>query len=240
MLIVFPHIERTAGSTIHAWFYHQQCSNFFYIIHVGGGETIDHIYNSKEKGTVDSHGYIGGHFTIQDFITSELNKTNHNRYIFSVCRHPIDRFVSMYKLWRRSPDWMPGIRDEPNKKLDSFYHEIRENFFKNRTCRYLSQDGTFKSVLHETKVNKIEFIGLTSRLDLIANKLFGDMVPFLPDFHPQPALMTNAGANISENELVELGLNSELKDLILYDNYEDNLLHEYIIDRGALWECNID
>lgn len=230
-LIVFPHTERTGGGSIHKLFDCVNKKNWFYVVDPTSGPNLNQVSNSCENGC---SGYLGGHFTLDNFENSLCAKRCKNKYIFSVCRDPVERFTSIYKLWKRDPEWLPQISKLDRLSADSLY-DLYQGSFSNRTCKQFSQLGTFESVINMIG-KKISFIGTTDRLDLVVKKLMTDFAGYWPNSFAFDQKV-NAGAVVVNSELENLGFfRSELIERITNDNMEDELLFRYILKQGGI--CN--
>ena len=229
-VIVFPHVDRTGGSSIHAWFYPLEKLGC-YAIHTGDVKTIDSL-EAKIVGYADT-AYIGGHFTLSNYLDSNLSKKFAFTYIFGVVRPTLDRFISMYKLWKRSPEWMSGLNEKNTNSLDSLYQTLQEHYFNNRLCRTYSSGGTFDSVM-ESILTNFSFVGSTQRLDLVAQRLKNDWPELAENITFNTDLRINVGSNVTDDELRGLGLDDGFVDMLIANNLEDQKLIDLVAREGGL------
>lgn len=227
IIIVFPHVERTGGSTIHAWFYYLNEIKQYHI-HPGGLSLNALLTDSSGDLT-----YLGGHFKMNCFYNSAISSTQQNPYFFGVVRPTIDRLLSMYKLWVRSPEWLPGIEALDTLNLRSFYKKIRLHFFQNDLCKAYSTAGNFLSVLDSFK-NNLQFLGHCDHLDLVMSRLIIDFPSESNSIKKSSGLVLNKGALIEDVRFHALGLDDDFIQMVLQDNAEDEKLVNHVVNSGFL------
>ena len=226
--IVFPHVERTGGSTIHYWFYFlNQTGNHY--IDTGGVKLKDLVVQHTESQTA----YLGGHFKLTDFEKSQFYKLSNSPYIFGIVRPTVERFVSMYRLWLRSPEWLGAVTKEDASSLMKFYLKIQKAHFSNNLCKAYSSRGDYDAVMEGIGRN-LRFIGYTNRLDLVIERFRIDQPLIYPLIKSLENTKVNQGAFVSEDQIIALGLDKNLIDLINADNAEDNLLIKHISENNYI------
>jgi hypothetical protein len=136
MHVIFTHIEKTAGSSIHEGVYGIIGPERMYIVKhdQDGADSLFHI-----KHTLS---YVGGHIRF-----SEAFELFGDSVYIAAIRNPVERILSNYFF-----DIRAGLLDRhpyhetPQQEFGRYYElSVRAAGKLNRQCRYFSDDGTATS-----------------------------------------------------------------------------------------------
>jgi hypothetical protein len=208
--IIFTHIERTAGSTIHAGFRAVSNENW----HVVDGAP------ALKRLRICGPSYIGGHFSLDDVerlagvdIGASVN--------FATVRQPVERIVSLYAYIRTERSRNPRIWDALNGgSLTEFLDvtmELNPDFIRNAQCARFGSSRTFEDA-KAVIAAQYRAVGTVDRLD----DLVKDVAEAAGWKEPQmPAVPLNAAGF---DDHISSGLRSRIEEL----TSEDTQLFQFL------------
>jgi hypothetical protein len=152
-VIFFCHIERTAGTAVHANF-----ARMFGgpdVVRSGGFEAgrpffvVSGPHELPAVGEIarelpDRHFYLGGHIGLHHLPLAGI-EIEDSDLVFTVVRDPIERAVSLYFLAKRSAEWFTEAQNEAAARgFEYFYSFHRDTgiYFWNDHCRLIGNAGT--------------------------------------------------------------------------------------------------
>lgn len=231
-MIIFTHIPRTAGSSIHASFQRYFPNRWF----VGDGVGVLPEFSKSISAISDRHLYIGGHFGLLDLEHHGISVKNPD-LIFSIVRGTVERAVSLYFLVKKRPENFPSTYTAAaDKGFDYFYRFSRDNgyYFRNDSCRYLSGTENYESTI-EFMEDKIDIVGSVPRIKKFEDALSNGLRRIVPNFsmiseRHNAALSDEANkAGHTSLDVLRDTVTSKLAEKIVSDNEDDEKLYEYII-----------
>ena len=226
-MIVFVHVERTAGSSIHAWFspYNNPVLEGRYFV----VSNFDQRQMAAAKNC-PAPSYLGGHFSISDLSKVGI-EDQQIAVLFASTRDPVERAVSLYMLMRRSPDWLPLLAPHVEDRDFGYFYDFcldHRYYFPNDQCRRIGGAASFVETRRVIR-NRYTFVGASDRIDLIGDALSRLLVDKLPGFKP-----TDVWLNAAPRQLDDCTISPALRMKIEENNSEDILLHKFIIDEGGI------
>ncbi|WP_036285798.1 sulfotransferase family 2 domain-containing protein [Methylocystis sp. ATCC 49242] len=229
-LIVFNHIPRTSGSSIHASFDEALKSRNFFVFNgsLEDEQKFAAAFNDRGAGVF----YTGGHIGFQRL--QKLGLLNDENLLFSIVRDPVERMLSLYYLMRRSPDWQPHIAAHVGDRDFAYYYDFcREKGFHtgNAQCRAIAGVESFEAA-RERVSQHYSLVGCLSHVAMTYNALEVIVRNFLPEFRYLGPM----------NEAPRDGqtISSGLAERIRQDSSEDCLLVDFIErDCGGLFSRSL-
>lgn len=231
-MIVFVHVPRTAGSTIHSWFYPPT-------VPVLGDRfvVVDSADGLAERCAAfagdDRPSYVGGHFSYLD--AQEAGLLARPKLLFSTTRDPVERAASFFMLMKRSPDWLPRLSSRIGEHGFAYFYELcveQGLSFPNGLCRQIANADSFAQTAAFIAAN-YTFVGSSNRMDEVRRALTDRVRPIAPDFQPQPARRNAAMHGVDPQDIVGPAMAERLREA----NYEDWQLHRWIEANGIVWGC---
>jgi hypothetical protein len=222
-MIIFIHVERTAGSSIHSWFAPGEVpilEGRYFVISAFMPDVM------KAAALAPRPSYLAGHFALTDLEECGITPAD-IRLLFSMTRDPVERAASLYALMRRSPDWLPHIAPFVGDRDMAYFYDFcreREFYFPNDQCRRISGTPSFEAAKEAIR-SRYTFVGSSDRTDLAAAALRSRLAGTLPGFRAAPVRI---------NDAVRQEMPAGLADRIAEDNSEDGLLHRFVTDRGGI------
>lgn len=230
-MIVFVHIHRTAGSSIHASF-----ADHFpdrWLVASGNGD-LEH-FAQVVAASDDRNFYIGGHVGLHDLAEWGISVAPSD-IRFSVLRDPLERAASLFCLLRRSPDWFPHITPHvENKDFPYFYEFCRDHgyHFLNDSCRLLSNSQNYENA-EKAIVETMDIVGFTTQMPLFEKALAELLSPVLPHFHileEKQNVALQAGITSSVRDVrssVEEIIGKAFIERVMVDNESDARLVNFV------------
>lgn len=232
-MIVFLHLERTAGSTVHSWFYPGVRPDFrgcyFVVSDDTALATVKEELHSRHRPLF----YLGGHFSLAAIDHFDL-AADPETLLFSMTRDPAERALSLYALVRRSPNWVPQISLAVLERGFEYFYEYcrdRDWFFSNahciRICGTPSAEQAFAVVS-----SRFTLLGASEAFDLVAERLKVAVSEWVPNFKPS-VMRLNAALDLPTNYEVRNAMSTSLREKIYEENSEDLALHLGVIREGG-------
>jgi hypothetical protein len=214
-MIVFVHIERTAGTSLHNAF----------IPHFPGRHSI--ISNERNLARVPRDAaYLGGHFSLAVLESHGFAKPED--FLFSIVRNPVDRMVSLYHLMLRSPDWLSDLhRKVGGRGIDYFLDLCLEHgtYTANQQCRRIAGRPDFFAA-RDAIQSRYDLLGCLANVSAFVDALSDRMRPSIPAFEYTGSCRNHAPKVESPNP--------SLVRRIEKDCSEDMALNEYVERAGVI------
>ena len=225
-MIICVHVERTAGSSIHASFYQHFLRNWFIPSHLTELDGICRsIAKSKRKNV-----YLGGHFGFRDL--EERGLTSRSKILFSVVREPVARLASLYNLMQRNPDWLPSLHEiVRDGTFEQFFDACLELDLHvgNIQCQRIGGATTFEAT-RDTIMEHYDILGCMEHMERFVPALEERVREFAPAFYYIPGVASNSANKVHG------GISQALADRIRADSHEDVKLFEWVRDDlQGLW-----
>lgn len=227
ILVLFLHIERTGGSTVNGWFgntesFFKDKKNYFEI--GAGPEKIPNL-SFQDKYPIY---YISGHLSLTRAKAIIPFSIFEKIFIVTVVREPVQRVISGYRLWLRSPDWFPDLTHVPQNFPD-YYAATRFFYSRNLMCRRIADTENAEAALTVLQSNSA-IVGLTDNLGALGLRLTECLVDLIPEFKLNfQDKKSNEGIYLSDEALRLCGLDQNMHQMILDDNAEDLKLYTTLL-----------
>jgi hypothetical protein len=225
-MIICVHVERTAGSSIHASFYQHFKNRWFIPSHPAELDNITECVSKPRRKNV----YLGGHFGFKDL--EERGLTPRAKILFAVVRDPVARLASLYNLMRRNPDWLPSLHEVVQDGTFELFFDAclqLDAHVGNIQCARIGGEPTFEAA-RATIIEHYSLLGCTERMDRFVPALENEVRKLAPAFSYIRGVASNS-ANKMHGEISQ-----ELADRIRADSSEDVKLVNWIHnDLGGLW-----
>ena len=228
LLILFIHLERTGGSTVNSWFgstvkYFNAGVNYFeYRFDSPIAIPADSLVNPRVA-------YLHGHFSLSQAMAIDGVSQFEKILIITILRKPIDRIISGYRLWLRSPDWFPDL-DGVAKTFPTYYAATKSLYSMNLACRRFS-DTQNADLAIEILRRRFAIVGISEKITSFKSILGSRLNELIPNFQLEGnAYKSNQGIELNPQELEQHGLTSAQYEQILSDNSEDQRLYEALFD----------
>lgn len=163
-MLIFPHINKTAGISLQAQILHGVAGRYLFDYHdvfPYGGYTVGESEQMEVSGYDERFDIVFGHFNLSKYKLL-IEKKNTNLVCF--LRDPVDRTISHYYYWKkllREDSFPPrksallpflqNISDNTLSLVDFASGEIMKNFYK--------------IYLGEHSISDFAFIGITEQFD---------------------------------------------------------------------------
>lgn len=233
--IIFHHIPKNAGTSLRAsvdncldkksFFWHYsaplnltlEVSDFFALSNPA-------IFKAELKKKIESKRFLGGHFTLQDYLRlrTMYQITNDTVHLF-VLRNPVDRVISYWEFCQNLPEHVHKTEHDISKAMEEGF-----GFFKAVPWEqnyYISGQNSFESSLEE--VNKHKFIIVTSdKLEVLTKYL--NM-----QFSADRISDSNKKFNVNPDQNYQLKyqhVKGRIADLVK----EDQKLYQLVCDNGGV------
>lgn len=230
-MIVFVHIPRTAGSSIHASFAPHFPGRWL----VASGTGDLRRFATEAESWPDRHGYIGGHVGLHDLAARGI-RVEPADIRFSVVRETLERAASLYCLMRRSPDWLPHIHPHVGDRDFRYFYEFCRDkgyFFHNDGCRLLSGSQDYEAVVAALE-ESFDVVGSTASITPFEKALSARLEPTLPGFRiiaePQNTAMRTilTGSSGERRSGIMDIVGPGFAERVLEDNENDGRLVDFI------------
>ena len=231
-MIIFIHVPRTAGSTVHSWFYPPTVPALAerYVV-VDSSDTLTE--RCAPFADQDAASYVGGHFSYQDARQAGLLARPH--LIFSITRDPVERAASLFMLMKRSPDWLPRLSSRMDDRDFAYFYELcveQGLSFPNGLCRQISNTDSFSETVAFIATN-YTFVGSSNRMEEVRKALTDTLRPVFPGFQPPPERHNAAMHGVDPGDIVD----PVTAERIRQANCEDWLLHRWVETNGLVRGC---
>lgn len=229
-MIIFIHVPRTAGSTVHSWFHPHAIPELEdrYLV-VDGTDALTERCAPFAGG--EKPFYVGGHFSYEDARQAGLFAGPH--LVFSITRDPVDRAASLFMLVKRSPDWLPHISSRIGDHGFAYFYELCAEqgvSFPNGLCQQIANANSFVATADFISAN-YTFVGSSTRLDEVRRALKETLRGAVPHFEPHAERCNAAMHGIDLKEIVDPMVAERIREA----NYEDWQLHRWVEANGILW-----
>jgi hypothetical protein len=222
--LIFLHLPKTGGSTLHSYLERQFPIENSYTIKVINSERIDvDSFINMEEEKREKIQLLKGHmmFGLHQYLKGD------SKY-FTYLRKPEDRLISYYYYALGRPSH--GLHNKlikENLSLKDFLYQVEDKDINNGQIRYISGiDDTEQNMLEKALENiekHFSFVGLQEKFDeslLLLSKLYGWGTPYYKS------------QNVTKNRISVSELDNDTKktiqelnngDIILYNTIEQKI-----------------
>lgn len=228
-MIIFIHVPRTAGSTVHSCFYPPAIPELGdrYVV-------VDDAVALTERCAPFAGGerpfYVGGHFSYQDAQQAGLLARPH--LAFSITRDPVERAASLFMLMKRSPDWLPRLSSRVGDRDFAYFYELcveQGLSFPNGLCRQIANVDSFAETAAFIATN-YTFVGSSNRMAEVWKALSDTLQPVFPGFRPALERHNAAMHGLNPGDIVDPAMAERIRQ----ENHEDWLLHQWVEANGIV------
>lgn len=222
--LIFLHLPKTGGSTLHAYLERQFPIENNYTVKVINSERIDvdSFINMEDKKREKIH-LLKGHmmFGLHEYLKGE------SKY-FTYLRKPEDRLISYYyyALGRPSHGLHKKLVEE-KLSLKDFLHQVADKDINNGQIRYISGiDDTEQNMLDKALENidkHFSFVGLQEKFDeslLLLSKIYEWGTPY---YKSQNVTKNRISVNELDNDTKKTIEELNKGDITLYNIIEEKI-----------------
>lgn len=143
-MIVFVHIERTGGTTIH-----DALKPHFPGRHVVFDGLVDIVGGLESALRQPGRDwYVGGHVRFGE-LGPILQNWGASDVLFSTTRDPLERIVSLYFFTKKHPEALPGVAPYADQRFDEFYAAAADLGLipANSQCQWLAASTSWQETV---------------------------------------------------------------------------------------------
>lgn len=193
-----------------------------------GFVVVQRIFRDEVAPLIERYGrdiYAGGHFGYSEVLKSGL--CDGSEILISGVRDPVERMFSLFKLKRRSPNWLPFIpQDIADAGFSHFanYCLERNHYSRNQQCVRISGSPDFRKTI-EAISGRYAVVGSSHAMDHFVAAVQAAVADVAPEW-------VYLGRKNEADDTGGSRVDRSTAAMIRADSPEDCALVEWIASRG--------